>query len=152
MSIKPSFALKHFNELTTFELYKILQLRIEVFIVEQNCVYQDLDNKDLRCHHYFIDEEQKCLAACRILAPGVSYPAYSSIGRVLTDMSVRKKSYGRQMMSEAIDITKKMYPQNAIKISAQAYLQKFYESLGFAYTGEAYIEDNIPHIGMVLKF
>ena len=144
------FDLKHFNALSVEELYLILQLRIEVFVVEQNCVYQDLDNKDKKADHLFLMNDGKCMATCRLLAPGISYENYASIGRVAVGLEARKTGLGRKMMGLAITETKKLYPNHSIKISAQAYLQKFYESFGFVHTGESYLEDDIPHLGMVL--
>ena len=144
------FAFKHFNELTNLELYLILQLRQEVFVVEQDCLYQDLDNKDLQAFHFFLIDQNVCAATCRILSPGISYAEYASIGRVVVDKGHRGISLGKSMMEKAIILAQGMWPNHTIKISAQAYLQKFYESLGFVHTGESYLEDNIPHIGMKL--
>lgn len=146
-----SFLLKHFEDLSTQELYKILQLRQEVFVVEQDCIYQDLDDKDLKALHlYIIPENKKCIACCRLLEPGISYQGYSSIGRVVVSMDERKTGLGRKMMQKAIEQAKILWPQASIKISAQAYLKNFYESIGFVHTGESYLEDGIPHLGMVL--
>ncbi|MCB0647542.1 MAG: GNAT family N-acetyltransferase [Saprospiraceae bacterium] len=152
MLAERQFSLKHFSELSTTELYRILQLRGEVFVVEQKCNYQDLDNKDLVAHHFFLMNEQECLACCRLLAKGVSYTDYCSIGRVVSSPRVRGQAVGKQMMTQAIEEIKKLYPGTPIKISAQAYLQKFYESFGFVWTGEAYLEDDIPHLGMTIKY
>lgn len=151
MPVMPDFLLKYFGDLSPLEVYRIMQLRSEVFVVEQNCVYQDLDNKDIDAHHLFLMEGGECLACCRILKPGVSYPAYSSIGRVVASTKARGRQVGRALMEKAIKTNLSFFPDNDIKISAQAYLQKFYESLGFEWTGEAYLEDDIPHLGMIYK-
>lgn len=142
--------IKPFNELSTDELYKILQLRMEVFVVEQNCPYLDCDNKDYSAHHLLFFEEDLLVAYCRVLPEGISYTGYSSIGRVVTKESHRGKNLGRDLMKEAIMWTKKRY-HYPIKISAQSYLERFYCDLGFVVVTEEYLEDDIPHKGMVLK-
>jgi len=142
---------KHFKELSTIELYEIMKLRIEVFSVEQNCPYQDADGKDLECWHLMIYDSAKTLVAySRIVPIGVSYTDYTSIGRVITSLSVRMQGIGKLLMQKSIEQTKQLFPDKPLKISAQAYLRKFYTELGFKATGEEYIEDHIPHIGMVL--
>ncbi len=141
---------KHFKELSTIELYEIMKLRIEVFSVEQNCPYQDADGKDLECWHLMIYNSNKTLIAySRIVPIGVSYTNYTSIGRVVTSLSVRMQGIGKLLMEKSIEQTKQLFPDIPLKISAQAYLRKFYTELGFKATGEEYIEDHIPHIGMV---
>jgi ElaA protein len=141
---------KTFSQLSLEELYAILRLRNEIFIVEQNCPYQDLDNKDQRCWHLAGWEENELVAYTRILPPGVSYPE-ASIGRVLTAAGQRGNGTGRKLMELSIEKTFEQFQYSSIRIGAQVYLQKFYESLGFSATGAAYLEDNIPHVEMLLK-
>ncbi len=142
--------LKHFEELTADELYIILQLRNEVFIVEQICPYQDLDNKDLRAFHLMGTDNNTLLAYSRLLSPGISY-SESSIGRVVTSPSVRKTGMGKKLMEESINQIKNLFHTDTIRIGAQLYLKKFYETFGFIQEGDGYLEDNIPHIIMLRK-
>ena len=145
------FLTKQFNQLSINELYEILSLRAEVFVVEQNCPYQDLDGKDKKALHVLGMQNNNIVAYARILEKGIAYKNYSAIGRIVTHNSIRGKGYGDHLVRSAIEATKASYPDTSIKISAQAHLEKFYNELGFIFTGEAYLEDNIPHIGMVLK-
>jgi ElaA protein len=138
---------KSFDELAVVELYAILQLRNEVFSVEQNCVYQDADDKDQQSFHLAGWDGNKLVAYCRILPKGLSY-AEASIGRVVTSPAYRKTGCGRLLMSKAIVQTLSQFTCSKITISAQFYLQQFYESLGFTAFGDIYQEDNIPHIKM----
>lgn len=142
--------LNYFKELSTEELYTILQLRNEVFVVEQNCIYQDADNKDSISFHLSGWDGGNLVAYCRILPPGVSYTE-ASIGRVVSSPEYRNKGYGKQLMNEAIIHTLAQFECNTIKISAQLYLQKFYEQLGFVKLSDSYMEDNIPHIEMLFS-
>jgi ElaA protein len=144
--------LKPFNTLTNKELYTILKLRSEIFVVEQTCIYQDIDGLDeASMHLYFIDKQNIAVYA-RILTPDVSYKGYTSIGRVLVNKTHRKLGLGHQLMQKAIVYLKENYSTYPIKIGAQLYLKKFYESHGFVQIGADYIEDGIPHIHMVLEF
>jgi ElaA protein len=144
------YACKTFNELTGEELYDLLRLRQEVFIVEQNCPYLDADGKDKYAHHILAkDESSSILCYTRLLPEGVSYEGYSSIGRVVNAPSVRGTGEGKLIMQYSIDKIKQLYPHVPIKIGAQQYLKKFYESLGFVDIGIPYIEDGIPHIIMI---
>lgn len=145
------FLTKQFDQLSINELYEILALRTEVFVVEQNCPYQDLDGKDKKALHVLGMQNNNIVAYARILEKGIAYKNYSAIGRIVTHNSIRGKGYGDHLVRSAIEATKVSYPDTSIKISAQAHLEKFYNELGFIFTGEAYLEDNIPHIGMVLK-
>ena len=140
---------KHFNDLTTKELYQILQLRNEVFIVEQNCPFQDLDDKDFKCFHLmgFDTDSQKIMAYTRIVPAGVSYPQ-ASIGRVVTSPQARGGGIGKVLMEKSIQLLEELYGGVPIRIGAQYYLKKFYESLGFKVFGEIYLEDGIEHILM----
>ena len=141
---------KHFKELNTTELYQILQLRNEVFIVEQHCPFQDLDDKDLKCYHLigFDTESQKVMAYTRIVPAGISFEE-ASIGRVITSPLARKGGIGKQLMNKSIELLEELYGGVSIKIGAQLYLIKFYESFGFQQVEEVYLEDGIEHILMI---
>ena len=139
-----------YNELTTNQLYNILKLRAEVFVVEQNCAYQDLDNKDNKALHLIGEINNEIIAYTRIFKKG-DYFTNSSIGRVLVKKEFRKKELGKAIMEKSIEIIKKNTKEEKIEISAQKYLTKFYKDLGFKKTGKEYLEDNIPHIKMMLK-
>ena len=141
--------LKYFDDLTTLELYDILQLREEVFQIEQNCIYKDIDDKDKKCYHLMLYNNNELVAYCRLVPEKSSYNGYSSIGRVVSKTKYRKEGFGKQLMSKALEKTTQVFPHLPIKISAQLYLQKFYESYGFVVVGEWYIEDEIQHIEMV---
>lgn len=136
-----------FAQLSLSSLYALLRLRVEVFVVEQNCVYQDLDNYDKQASHLFGEQNEKMIACARLLAPGVKYPA-ASIGRVATAADVRGSGSGRELMQMAISHCTKQWPAAGISISAQAYLESFYNSLGFETVSAPYMEDGIPHIEM----
>ena len=140
---------KYFNDLTTKELYQILQLRNEVFIVEQNCPFQDLDDKDFKCFHLigFDNDSQKIMAYTRIVPAGISYTE-ASIGRVVTSPQARGGGIGKVLMEKSIQILEELYGGVSIRIGAQFYLKKFYESFGFQQVGEIYLEDGIEHILM----
>ena len=142
------FTIKIFNELSTHELYTVLQLRAEVFVVEQDCVYQDLDNKDLDAYHVLGVLDTKIVAYARIFKPG-DYFLESSIGRIVVKKEFRKFQYGYQLVQNSILFIENNLQQNTILISAQSYLTKFYNSLGFTQVGEEYLEDGIPHIKML---
>ncbi|WP_179009438.1 GNAT family N-acetyltransferase [Winogradskyella forsetii] len=139
---------KTFQELTTQKLYDLLQLRSEVFVVEQNCVYQDIDGKDQNALHILGYSGQKLVAYTRLFKPG-DYFEKASIGRVVVRSNERKFKHGNTIMEASIDAIKTHYNETEIKISAQCYLKKFYNNLGFVEEGEAYLEDGIPHISML---
>jgi ElaA protein len=141
---------KHFNDLSSTELYQILQLRNEVFIVEQNCPFQDLDDKDFKCFHLigFDTDSQKIMAYTRIVPSGVSYEE-ASIGRVVTSPQARGGGIGKELMQKSIELLEELYGGVSIKIGAQYYLKKFYESFGFQQVEEIYLEDGIEHILMI---
>ncbi len=141
---------KNFNELTTRELYSILQLRNEVFVVEQNCAYQDVDNKDFKSFHLMAFEGDTLAAYSRVLPPGLSFNE-ASIGRVITAPSHRGKGIGITLIEKAIEETHRAFGIKPIKIGAQLYLKKFYEGFGFAQTSDVYLEDGIEHIEMLLN-
>ena len=132
------------------EVYDIIQLRTEVFIIEQNCIYQDCDGKDQHGFHVQGRDTNGVLVSyCRLLPKGISYETYASIGRVITSEKIRERGFGKELMQYAIEKIKALYPNDKIKISAQCYAQVFYENLGFEKTGEIYLEDDIPHIAMI---
>jgi ElaA protein len=139
---------KSFAELSTKELYDILQLRSEVFVVEQNCVYQDIDGKDEKALHVIGFKNDKIVAYCRIFKPG-DYFEKASIGRVVVAANERKFGYGHIIFQHSMDAVETHFNETSIKISAQLYLKKFYESHGFHQVGEGYLEDDIPHIAMI---
>jgi len=143
-----NITIKTFQELTTSELYELLQLRSEVFVVEQDCVYQDLDGKDLKALHVLGEKEGKIVAYTRLFNSG-EYFDTPSIGRVVVKESERKYGYGHDLIKASIKAIVDNYNETTITISAQTYLQKFYESHGFKQVGEGYLEDGIPHIRMV---
>lgn len=142
--------IKKFNELTIDELYEILRVRAEVFVVEQNCPYLDPDGKDRDSEHLMFWEDEKIIAYARVLKPGISYEE-SSIGRVLVTEEYRKKSLGKKLVQEAINHIIEAWEEKKIRISAQGYLIRFYEELGFKSVSEMYMEDDIPHIEMLYK-
>jgi ElaA protein len=142
---------KSFNELTNGELYKILQLRIEVFAVEQNVVYQDCDSKDFKSYHLTAWNEDNLIAYSRILPPGLAYPEAASIGRVVTSPVARGQSFGKQLFEKSLVQLYHLFGQIPVIISAQVYLIKFYENFSFVPEGDIYIEDSIPHIAMIKK-
>lgn len=144
-----TWSCKSFGELTNEELYKILQLRIEVFAVEQNVVYQDCDNKDFKSHHLTGSIGDEIIAYSRIIPPGLSYPGAASIGRVVTAFQVRNQSFGKQLLEKSIEEVHDLFGLTPIIISAQLYLKRFYEGFSFIQKGEGYLEDSIPHIAMV---
>ena len=140
--------IKKFEALTTNELYAILRLRSEVFVVEQDCVYQDLDDKDKKARHVIGWYDNTIVAYTRIFDVKL-YFNEASIGRVVVDQKHRSKGFGTDIMNASIDAIKKHYNQTQIKISAQTYLIKFYNNLGFKEQGKPYLEDGIPHIEML---
>lgn len=146
------FTCKPFNQLSPMELYEIMALRQEVFIVEQNCPYLDADGKDPASWHLLDRNADGFLNGyCRLVPEGVSYPGYTSIGRVVTSPSARRKGYGKLLIQEAIRRARELFGNQPIKISAQSYLLDFYQSFGFVPVGEEYLEDDIPHTAMILK-
>jgi ElaA protein len=147
---KISWSLKQFDELTTTELYRILELRNRVFVVEQNCVYNDTDGMDSDCHHLCGWRDGQLLAYARIVPPGMSY-AEPSIGRVVSNPSIRKTGLGKELMKRAIEGCEKLFKKNNIRISAQSYLIDFYINMGFSPTGKEYLEDGIPHTEMLFR-
>lgn len=143
------WTLTAFNELTIDQLYKIMQLRMAVFVVEQHCIFQDADDKDQHAWHLCAWNDEELVAYTRLLPPGISYTE-ASIGRVLNAKSVRGKNVGKELMERSIEGVYQLFGKGAIKIGAQLYLKKFYEGFGFATCGDIYLEDEIEHIKMLL--
>jgi len=143
-----NFIVKTFSDLNTTELYEILQLRSEIFVVEQDCVYQDIDFKDQNALHVFSRKNNKIITYTRIFKPG-DYFKNASIGRVLVLASERKFGFGHDLMKASIAAIKRYFKTDTITISAQKYLKKFYESHHFIQVGDEYLEDGIPHIEML---
>jgi len=145
-----NWKIKRFEALSLEELYAILQLRSEVFVVEQNCVYQDIDYKDQKAIHLFGEYDGQMVAYARLFKP-IDYFENASIGRVIVKPSHRHLKLGHELMREAIQAVKTSFGESKITISAQLYLQKFYESHGFVATSDMYLEDDIPHIEMKIE-
>lgn len=146
----PEFKIKRFNELSLDELHESLQLRSEVFVVEQNCVYQDIDGKDQKALHLLGIYDGKVVAYTRLFGPGY-YFDNASIGRVVISKAYRDRKWGHSLIQASVDGIKKHFNTGNITISAQLYLKKFYESHGFIQDGNEYPEDGIPHIRMHRK-
>ncbi|MCX6319048.1 MAG: GNAT family N-acetyltransferase [Bacteroidetes bacterium] len=142
------WTLKRFDELTPEELYTLLRLRTEVFVVEQQCIFQDMDDKDQPCYHLMGWEENRLVAYTRLVPPGIIYTE-PSIGRVVSSPLVRGRGIGRILMEKSIAQTNLLFGPLPIRIGAQVYLQAFYTGLGFSPVSEPYLEDGIPHIEMV---
>ena len=139
--------LKSFKELNSTELYEILKLRAEVFVIEQDCNYLDPDGKDYSAYHLYDKKEGQIVSYARLYES----KKYGHIGRVLTSKSVRREGFGINLMNEAIKYCKLLYPNKDVVISAQEYLLKFYGDFGFVAEGERYFEDNLPHFKMRIK-
>lgn len=148
-----TWQIKPFEALTVYELYDILKYRSDVFVVEQDCVYSDMDDLDTRPDtlHLFGYEGDEFVGTCRLLAPTVAYDDYCAIGRVLISEPKRKRKLAEQMMRAAIVETQRRWPDVDCKISAQQHLEAFYQNLGFETVSDMYLEDGIPHISMVRK-
>ena len=151
------FKVKSWEELSKDEFHACLRLRVDVFVVEQNCPYPDLDTKDLKSLHVFLEAESGDFsdgdytdAYLRICKPGVSYKE-PSIGRVVTSERSRGKGIGVKLMKKGIKVCESLWPKQGVRISAQKYLEKFYTDLGFEVCSEPYLEDDIPHIQMFRK-
>ncbi|WP_200825110.1 MULTISPECIES: GNAT family N-acetyltransferase [Aquimarina] len=147
MNIK--FEVKRFDELSTIEMYKILRLRAEVFVVEQDCVYQDIDNKDQKALHVIGWKNENIVAYTRLFDAG-DYFEKASIGRVVVSKNERQFGYGHDLIKTSINAIETYYKTKQIKISAQTYLKKFYETHNFKKIGDEYLEDGIPHIAMII--
>lgn len=145
---KVFFKVKSYQELAIDELYELLRLRTAVFVVEQNCAYQDIDGSDNKAHHILGYKGGTLVAYARIFSPGV-YFYQASIGRVVVRESQRAHNYGYELMNRSIQAVEELYNTRTIKLSAQSYLKSFYNTLGFKEVGEVYLEDDIPHIKMI---
>ena len=143
-----NWTLKTFDELSNKELYAILRLRSEVFVVEQNCVFQDMDMIDQQCFHLMGYKEDMLVAYTRLVPAGVSYDI-PSIGRVVTSPAARGSGIGKQLMEKSIEEAIRLFGKKPIKIGAQVYLKKFYNQLGFEQVSDIYLEDGIEHIHMI---
>ncbi len=141
---------KKFNELTLDEFHSILKLRIDIFVVEQNCPYPELDNKDQIAYHLFCIEKNEVIAYTRIFKPG-DYYQHAAFGRVVVHQNFRKQELGKQLINKTLEEIQRLFGKTIIKIGGQVYLKKFYEYFGFNQVGEAYLEDGIPHIYMILN-
>lgn len=146
--IKLVWKIKNFDELSANELYKILKARVDVFVVEQNCPYPELDNYDKKAIHLWAEQDDEVLAYCRIFKPEIKYNE-ASIGRVLTNQNFRNLKLGKTLMTFAINTVEARFHTSEIRISAQDYLLKFYGNFGFTDTGKKYLEDDIPHTEML---
>jgi ElaA protein len=142
--------IKDFHLLSPLEVYHILQLRSEVFVVEQKCIFLDADSKDLACEHVMIMMDGKLVATARLVPPGLSY-AEMSIGRVVTHPIARRTGVGKLLMEKSLEYLYQKYGVLPVKIGAQYYLKKFYEGFGFVQSSEIYDEDGIDHIEMIKK-
>jgi ElaA protein len=145
-----NWVIKKFEELKSEEIYQILKIRNEVFIVEQHCAYQDCDGKDKAAYHIFLEDNKEIVAYLRILQKGVSYDEIS-VGRVLVNKNYRGKGLAHEMMMKAINFIEENLNESEIRISAQAHLVSFYRGVGFEEVSTVYLEDDIPHIEMLYK-
>ncbi|TMI68858.1 MAG: GNAT family N-acetyltransferase [Bacteroidetes bacterium] len=143
-----NWTVKKFEELSVHELYAILRLRSEIFVVEQNCVFQDMDNKDQFSYHLMCWENNALTAYTRLIPPGKVYDL-ASIGRVVTSQAARGSGIGKQLMEKSIEEAEKLFGKLPIKIGAQLYLREFYNSFGFKQSSDIYDEDGIDHIEMI---
>ncbi len=143
-----SWTIKKFDELSVQELYAVLRLRSEVFVVEQNCVFQDMDNKDQSSWHLMGWENDQLIAYTRLIPPGVLH-GYTSIGRVITSQTARGTGIGKRLMEKSIQEATDRFGKLPIKIGAQLYLREFYNSFGFKQSSDIYDEDGIDHIEMI---
>jgi ElaA protein len=144
------FKVKKFSKLSVNELYDLLQLRQQIFVLEQNCIYLDADGVDKKCLHLLGLVDKKIVAYARIIPTGISYTT-PSIGRVVIDEKHRGKKYAYELMEKAIDLTVSKMKAKKITISAQLYLKEFYEKLGFKTVGDVYLDCDLPHLKMILK-
>jgi ElaA protein len=147
MELKLTWSVRKFDELTNEELYQMLRLRSEVFIVEQHCIFMDMDNKDQKCTHLLGWKDGDLLAHSRIVPPGLSYE-YPSIGRIVVSGKGRGLGLGVELLNVSIAQVEMLFGKSVIRIGAQQYLKRFYESFGFQQSSDIYLEDEIEHIEM----
>ncbi|PFV82902.1 GNAT family N-acetyltransferase [Bacillus sp. AFS059628] len=145
-----TWKIKKFDELTNIEQYNILRERTSVFVVEQNCAYEEIDGKDLNSYHVFKEEKERIITYLRIVPAGIAYEEIS-FGRVLVKKEHRGQGIAKELVNVALDFIQNELKEDTIKIQAQEYLHEFYSSFGFKSVSETYLEDNIPHIDMILK-
>lgn len=139
---------KTFDELTKKELYEIIRLRIEVFVIEQNAPYQDCDRKDYESFHFYGTLNNEIVAYARLIPPGISY-SEPCLSRVISSQKVRRDGYGRKLVGLSLEAMNTQFNTTNCRISAQLYLQRFYESFGFKRVSDVYLEDDLPHVEMV---
>ena len=142
------FDIKAYRDLSLDEFHDLIALRIQVFVIEQDCPYQELDGKDKKGFHLIVKSNHKIIATTRILPAGVSYPEIS-IGRVVVDENFRKLKLGHEIMRHSLDFIYKEFGNTPVKLSAQKHLEAYYEKHGFLSTGKEYLEDGIPHVEML---
>ncbi len=143
--------LKSFEELSNRELYGILQLRTEVFVVEQTCIFQDMDGKDYdNCQHVFCEIDGEIIACARIFPAGITFKE-PSVGRICTSPAHRGSGLGKELMSRSLEEMDRRFPDEPIRIGAQTYLNEFYKSFGFVNASDLYMEDGIEHVEMVRR-
>ena len=145
------FLLKKYSDLSAEESFRLLKLRQDVFIIEQNCIYPDIDGSDTDALHLLLFTDGALAAYSRIFAPGIKFKDASSIGRIVVDQKYRGTDVGRALIQESIRVCKKHYPETSIRIEAQAALKEYYEQYGFSAEGGIYVVDDIDHIQMVLR-
>jgi ElaA protein len=148
MNLKLDWKLLKFDALSNEALYQLLRLRSEVFVVEQGCNYMDMDNKDQKCHHLLGYQDGQLLAYSRIVPAGLSYE-FPSIGRIVVSSKGRGRGLGIELLNTSIEKLESLYGKGCIKIGAQLYLKRFYESFGFEMFSDIYLEDKIEHIEMI---
>ncbi len=148
MNVDIAWRFAHFDQLTPREVHDFYRLRIEVFVLEQACVFQDVDGADPECWHLLGGRGSDLVAYCRLVPPGLKF-AEASIGRVITAATVRRTGAGKVLMREALARAGQLWPRQPIRIGAQAHLQRFYGGFGFVAASEEYIEDGIPHLEML---
>jgi ElaA protein len=144
------FTIKSFSELSNLELYKIIEARVDVFVVEQKCPYKECDNKDQASYHLYYKNQDQIAAYLRIIPPGIAYPEIA-IGRVLVNKKYRRRGLAKKIMKKAISFIKNNFDSKIIKLSAQEYIVEMYQELGFEVISDRYLEDSIPHYDMICK-
>jgi len=144
--------IESFDTINRYDWHNILELRQLVFVVEQFCPYPDLDGKDLNAIHLYAKANEDIIAYSRILNVGISYPEFASIGRIITNPKYRGQQYGKQLLEKSIQLLKENFGEVPVKISAQGYLEKFYNKFGFKRVGDLYLEDDIPHYEMEINW
>ena len=150
MTNKSNFIWHDFGSISKEELYDVLNLRQKVFIIEQDCFYEDLDYSDQDANHLLLYKDNKLIGYSRVFAPGIKYNT-ASIGRIVIDFKYRGLGIGKEITIKSIEFIKKNYPNSDITISAQLRLRKFYRNIGFVEEGNSYLEDGIAHIKMILN-